>query len=104
VNQAIKEFGVELRDNDIDSIGEGSETRERAFDRDTLSRVALEPCYRREREVTTPKTESLTLQCCEFLRPRDPRIGGLVENSTRLLWRDAASKALAEAAADRVFF
>jgi len=52
VNQAIKEFGVELRDNDIDSIGEGSETRERAFDCDTLSRVALEPCYRREREVT----------------------------------------------------
>jgi hypothetical protein len=36
VNQAIKEFGVELRDNDIDSIGEGSETRERAFDCDTL--------------------------------------------------------------------
>ena len=28
MNQAIKEFGVELQDNDINSIGEGSETRE----------------------------------------------------------------------------
>jgi len=37
VNQAIKEFGVELRDNDSDSIGEGSETHQRALDCEPLA-------------------------------------------------------------------